>query len=334
MPKKPVNVTLGATLQQIIKVDPNEETLTAMVWLNFAWKDEFLPWNASQAQGIDQLRLDIEDIWIPDIEVYNLISRKGLRDREQVVLESSGDILWVPPYILTTTCKLDLTWFPFDEQECAIKFGSWAHNGWQLDIKVASESMDISSFVRNEEWDLSGAVGKRNEVLYECCPEPYLDITYTLHLVRKPTSHIQKILVPSALLTFLGILSLLLPASQPSSRFLILLFTFLLISFGSSGIPQPSLMATLLGACTFTLLLLIVHTILVASFANSRSFFLACSPIWPRGRMVRKENQEEAFKAQSQKIAWWVDFAAFWVYLFCFGVYFTRTVAARFPIVK
>ena len=41
--------------------------------LNFAWKDEFLPWNASQAQGIDQLRLDIEDIWIPDIEVYNLI---------------------------------------------------------------------------------------------------------------------------------------------------------------------------------------------------------------------------------------------------------------------
>ena len=30
--KKPINVTLGATLQQIIKVDPNEETLTAMFW--------------------------------------------------------------------------------------------------------------------------------------------------------------------------------------------------------------------------------------------------------------------------------------------------------------
>ena len=52
--------------------------------LNFAWKDEFLSWNASQADGIDQLRLDLEDIWIPDIEVYNLVSRTGLRDREQV----------------------------------------------------------------------------------------------------------------------------------------------------------------------------------------------------------------------------------------------------------
>merc|ERR1719430_1191397 len=81
--KKPVNVTLGATLQQIVKVDPNEETLTAMFWLNFRWKDEFLSWNASQAEGIDQLRLDLDDLWFPDIEVYNLVSRKGLRDREQ-----------------------------------------------------------------------------------------------------------------------------------------------------------------------------------------------------------------------------------------------------------
>ena len=47
-------------------------------------KDEFLSWNASQAKGIEDLRLDIEDIWVPDIEVYNLISRKGLRDKEQV----------------------------------------------------------------------------------------------------------------------------------------------------------------------------------------------------------------------------------------------------------
>ena len=154
-----------------------------------------------------------------------------------------------------------------------------------------------------------------------------------MHLTRKPTSHIQKYLVPSGLLTFLGILSLLLPASQPSSRVLILLFTFLIISLGSSGIPQPSLMATLLGSCTVTLLLLIVHTILVASLANSRSFYLACSPIWPRRWLVSKENKEEAFRAEAQKIAWWVDFAAFWIYLFCFGIYFTRTVAARFPVV-
>jgi len=329
--KIPINVTLGVTLQQIQEVDPKKETLTALVWLNLEWKDEFLRWNASQAGDIDKLRMNVEDIWVPDIEVYNQVSQKGLRDREQVVLESTGDIFWIPPYMLTTSCKLDFTFFPFDQQKCDIKFGSWTHHGWQLDIKTKSEDMDISGYVRNEEWDLAGAVGKRNEVYYECCPEPYLDVTYTVHLVRRPSTHIQRHLVPSALLTFLGILSLLLPASQPSSRLLILLFSFIMISIGSSSIPQPSLMASLLGSCMFTILLLIIHTILVASFANSRSFYLACSSRWTM--IDSKENQEAVFRARAQRIAWWVDFAAFWVFLLGFGVYFTCKVAG-FPILK
>ena len=52
--------------------------------LNFAWKDEFLSWNASQTRGIDQLRIDAKDIWVPDIEPFNAGAQKGLREREQV----------------------------------------------------------------------------------------------------------------------------------------------------------------------------------------------------------------------------------------------------------
>ena len=52
--------------------------------LTFEWKDEFLSWNASQAQGIDKVRVDVDNIWIPDIDVYNLVSRKELRDRQKV----------------------------------------------------------------------------------------------------------------------------------------------------------------------------------------------------------------------------------------------------------
>ena len=50
------------------------------------WKDEFLSWNASQVEGlgIDRLRIDAKDIWVPDIEVYNLVAQRGLREKEQV----------------------------------------------------------------------------------------------------------------------------------------------------------------------------------------------------------------------------------------------------------
>jgi len=328
---KPVVVKVGVTLQQILKVDEKEQTITTNIWLNFAWKDEFLSWNASQAAGIDKLRVDVKDIWVPDIEPYNAVVQKGLREREQVLLESSGEINWIPPFILTTICKLDFTMYPFDRQTCEIKFGSWTYNGFKVDIQMHSEDgMDLSGYVMNREWALIGAPGNKNEVIYECCPEPYLDITYSLKLTRRrPASHIEKILVPSALLTFVGILSLLLPASQPSSRLLILLFTFLMICLGSTSIPHPfSLMATLLDSCTFTLLLLIVHTILVASLANSHSFYLACNPLWPqRWRSSSEEKEEEAFKARAQKISKWLDFAAFWVFLLCFGGYFAYSVS-------
>ena len=47
--------------------------------LNYEWKDPRLAWNASHANGIEDVRLNIKDIWLPDIEVYNLVSKKALR---------------------------------------------------------------------------------------------------------------------------------------------------------------------------------------------------------------------------------------------------------------
>ena len=45
----------------------------------------------------------------------------------QVVLERTGEILWAPPYIFTTACKIDISLYPFDSQYCKVKFGSWMY---------------------------------------------------------------------------------------------------------------------------------------------------------------------------------------------------------------
>lgn len=31
--------------------------------------------------------------------------------------------------IFKSTCKIDITWFPFDDQHCDMKFGSWTYDG-------------------------------------------------------------------------------------------------------------------------------------------------------------------------------------------------------------
>ena len=86
------------------------------------------------------------DIWTPDVEVYNLREKKFLSsDRNnRVVLYSGGKIVWVPPYHITAACSLDPTWFPFDDQECKFKLGSWTYNGLMLDIQAVSYLSPLS----------------------------------------------------------------------------------------------------------------------------------------------------------------------------------------------
>ena len=49
-----------------------------------------------------------------------------------VVVTSSGSCTYIPPGIFMSTCKIDITWFPFDDQNCEMKFGSWTYNGFKV----------------------------------------------------------------------------------------------------------------------------------------------------------------------------------------------------------
>lgn len=49
-----------------------------------------------------------------------------------VVVRNNGTCQYVPPGIFKSTCKIDITWFPFDDQHCDMKFGSWTYDGFQV----------------------------------------------------------------------------------------------------------------------------------------------------------------------------------------------------------
>ena len=73
-----------------------------------------------------------------------------------IVVSSDGNCLWVPPGLFLSTCKIDITWFPFDDQKCDMKFGSWTYHGGDLDLVLEGDSGDDSSFIPNGEWELIG----------------------------------------------------------------------------------------------------------------------------------------------------------------------------------
>jgi len=52
--------------------------------------------------------------------------------KPNVVIFNHGEVLWIPPAIYKSSCTIDVQYFPFDQQECKMKFGSWTFNGDQV----------------------------------------------------------------------------------------------------------------------------------------------------------------------------------------------------------
>jgi len=52
--------------------------------------------------------------------------------KPNVVIYSNGEVMWIPPAIYKSSCTIDVRYFPFDQQECQMKFGSWTFNGDQV----------------------------------------------------------------------------------------------------------------------------------------------------------------------------------------------------------
>ena len=52
-----------------------------------------------------------------------------------VVVTSEGLCTYIPPGMFKSSCPIDITWFPFDDQNCEMKFGSWTYNGFKVELQ-------------------------------------------------------------------------------------------------------------------------------------------------------------------------------------------------------
>lgn len=113
--------------------DEKNQLLVTNVWLKLEWNDMNLRWNTSDYGGVKDLRIPPHRIWKPDVLMYNSAD-EGFDGTYQtnVVVRNNGSCLYVPPGIFKSTCKIDITWFPFDDQRCEMKFGSWTYDGFQV----------------------------------------------------------------------------------------------------------------------------------------------------------------------------------------------------------
>ncbi|XP_053696117.1 neuronal acetylcholine receptor subunit alpha-7-like [Sabethes cyaneus] len=271
----PLQLSFGLTLMQIIDVDEKNQLLITNIWLKLEWNDMNVRWNSTEYGGVRDLRIPPHRLWKPDVLMYNSAD-EGFDGTypTNVVVRNNGSCLYVPPGIFKSTCKIDITWFPFDDQRCEMKFGSWTYDGFQLDLQLQDESGgDISSFITNGEWELLGVPGKRNEIYYNCCPEPYIDITFAILIRRKTLYYFFNLIVPCVLIASMALLGFTLPPDSGEKLSLgvtILLSLTVFLNMVAETMPATSdavpLLGTYFNCIMFMVASSVVSTILILNY--------------------------------------------------------------------
>uniref|UniRef100_A0A665VVW5 Neuronal acetylcholine receptor subunit alpha-7 n=1 Tax=Echeneis naucrates TaxID=173247 RepID=A0A665VVW5_ECHNA len=208
-----LTVQFSISLLQIMDVDEKNQVLTTNIWLQLYWTDFYLQWNLSDYPGVNNVRFPDDQIWRPDVLLYNSADERfDASFHTNILVNSSGYCQYLPPGIFKSTCYIDVRWFPFDVQRCDLKFGSWTYGGWSLDLQMIEA--DVSGYISNGEWDLVEVPGRRNERFYDCCKEPYPDVTFTVVMRRRTLYYGLNLLIPCVLISTLALLVFLLPADS------------------------------------------------------------------------------------------------------------------------
>ncbi|XP_037667477.1 neuronal acetylcholine receptor subunit alpha-4 isoform X1 [Choloepus didactylus] len=263
--------------------------MTTNVWVKQEWHDYKLRWDPADYDNVTSIRIPSELIWRPDIVLYNNADGDfTVTHLTKAHLFHDGRVRWAPPAIYKSSCSIDVTFFPFDQQNCTMKFGSWTYDKARIDLVSLQGHVDQLDYWESGEWVLVAAVGRYSTRKYACCAEVYPDITYSFVIRRLPLFYTVNLLVPCLLVSCLAVLVFYLPSDCGEKvtlciSVLLSLTVFLLLI--TEIIPPTSLVVPLVGEYLLFTLLFVTLSIVITVFVlnvHHRSPRTHRMPAWVR----------------------------------------------------
>ncbi|ELT96598.1 hypothetical protein CAPTEDRAFT_208789 [Capitella teleta] len=168
------------------------------------WRDDYLTWNQSAYGGIEHVVLPTPQIWRPDYGLINSVDSftdTTYAEQFRSLVHYTGDVMWAYGGTFSTSCNLDLTYYPFDKQSCSLIFENWAYTINDVRIFPGKSEISLEDFSANGLWDYTGSTVESSIFYHEThFNTSYPKVTYTVHMTRKSTYYISAMIAPCMLL--------------------------------------------------------------------------------------------------------------------------------------
>ena len=164
------------------------------------------------------------------------------------MIYSNGKVRIYYNFQIEFICDMDLKYFPYDTQECYIKFGSYHYTSQYLNL-TASRYTDTSRIKSAKDFQIQNFTVERSEWSPRWIkPYAFIFVTYTVSLSRSSGAYSAKLVLPSVLTGFLILATFLLPSHSYEKITLCgTLFLCLLVLMAFYHMAVPSTGSTILG---------------------------------------------------------------------------------------
>ena len=211
--------------------------------------------------------------------------------KSNIVIYADGElsatkILWVPPAIYKSSCTIDVTYFPFDEQWCEMRFGSWTFDANQVRLIREKPMANLDDYLPSGTWDVIEAPSEEIEYMVDGVKR--MELVYKFRIRRKTLFYTVNLIIPTVLISFLSIFVFYLPTDEGEKMTLcisILLALVVFLLLVSKILPPTSIVIPLIAKyLLFTLIMNIVtilNTVIIINW-NYRTPRTHNMPRWVR----------------------------------------------------
>ncbi|KAI1727345.1 neurotransmitter-gated ion-channel ligand binding domain-containing protein [Ditylenchus destructor] len=281
---KAVTVKFSIGLYQIIEVNEPQQYILLNAWIVERWKDDLLYWNPDRFDGLKEIVLPREAVWIPDTTLYNSLVMSDAESRRlhsvkitTLKHQKTALVEMLYPTLYKFSCMLDLRFFPFDVQHCLMRFGSWTHDNKAIDYfshnETEDEAIGTKHCIENEGWNILSTDVLRREEKFQCCENNYTLLDFHINIQRKPLFYLVNLIIPTSVITLIAIVGFFSSSTVNDAReekislgITTLLSMSILIFMVSDQMPSTSSFIPLIGWFYTSMMMLISGGTLAASF--------------------------------------------------------------------